>query len=66
MKSIHDRMPVIIDKKYEKEWLDDELPVEGAIELLDPYPSNKMQKYEIGTLVNNPRHNSKDIIKPYK
>lgn len=62
-KPIHDRMPVILPKNREKDWLS-EIPTEEAIKLLQPYNSNDMACYEISLKVNNPANKSPDIVKP--
>lgn len=61
--NIHDRMPVILPKEAEKEWLSD-IPAERAIELLKPYDEEAMKCYEISLKVNNPTNNSEDILEP--
>lgn len=64
IKPIHDRMPIILKKEYEKLWLDN-TPVEKLLEIiLKPYPSNEMKAYEVSTLVNSVKNNSIDVIKP--
>ncbi len=65
MAEIHNRMPVILTKESEKQWLesDDE---EGLLKLIKPYEANKMEAHRVSTLVNSPRNNSKEIIKPVK
>jgi putative SOS response-associated peptidase YedK len=64
-KEIHDRMPVILPREREGEWLSD-IPVEKAIEFLQPYTNDAMTCYEISSNVNNPKNNSVDIISPLK
>ncbi len=48
VRSIHDRMPVIIPKDKEKSWID---PVnrnqEMLLALLKPYPSDEMVMFEV-------------------
>ncbi len=60
---IHDRMPVILPREKEREWLSD-IPVEKALQLLKPYASDEMKCYEISLKVNNPLNNSAEIILP--
>lgn len=60
---IHDRMPVILPKEQESEWLSD-IAADKAIELLKSYDSDAMKSYEISTKVNNPGNNSADLIEP--
>jgi putative SOS response-associated peptidase YedK len=65
MQSIHERMPVILSKEDQRAWLDpanqDALPL---VALLQPYPSDEMQAYAVSPLVNSPRNNSAECIKP--
>lgn len=57
--SVHDRMPVILDKEEEKSWLENE----NYKVLLDPYPSSKMEMYPVSSLVNKPANNFKEVLK---
>jgi putative SOS response-associated peptidase YedK len=59
MKTIHHRMPVILDSGDYDVWLE-----EGVYQLLKPYPSNEMGCYMISSAVNKPSNNSADLIKP--
>jgi len=67
MQMIHDRMPVLLDRKDESSWLDPENHnVEGLKSLLKPCPSEWLEAYEISTLVNSPRNNVKEVLEPLK
>ncbi|OGD90426.1 hypothetical protein A3D07_02940 [Candidatus Curtissbacteria bacterium RIFCSPHIGHO2_02_FULL_42_15] len=61
---IHNRMPVILTKDEEKEWLDLNYP--SAIKLLDPYPAEKVEMYPVSKEVNRPANDYPEIIKPLK
>jgi putative SOS response-associated peptidase YedK len=65
MEKIHDRMPVILDQKDEEAWLD---PKNESISelnrLLDPCPSEKIDAYEISSLVNSPKNDVPQVLKP--
>jgi len=63
MKSIHDRMPVIIPQSQEKLWLSD-IDEKEAFGMLKPYSAEKMKAYEISTFVNSPQNDSSDVIDP--
>lgn len=63
VKDIHDRMPVILPKDREREWLSD-LPAKDAMEMLCPFPAGQMTCHEISSRVNNPAHNTPDILTP--
>jgi putative SOS response-associated peptidase YedK len=63
MQNIHDRMPVILDRKDEPEWLDPENDDTDKLKaLLKPCPSDWLDAYEVSTLVNSPRNNSKEVL----
>lgn len=65
MKPIHDRMPVILSRDEEDEWLDTDMIEQERIEkFLDPYPSDKMKAWKISSLVNKPENDFKEILKP--
>lgn len=65
MKPIHDRMPVILTQEEEDEWLDPDMIEPERIEkFLDPFPSEKMKAWKIGSLVNKPQNDFKEILKP--
>ena len=63
MKPLHNRMPVIIKQENEEKWLQ-EIDISEAQKMLEPYPFEDLEAYPISTLVNSPRNNSEDIIKP--
>lgn len=58
MKPVHDRMPVILAPDDYELWL-----TAGKDSLLVPY-SGEMNCYPVGTYVNNPKNNGKDLIEP--
>ncbi|MDX6619481.1 MAG: hypothetical protein QOK36_1867 [Gaiellales bacterium] len=49
---VHDRMPVILPRGVEQQWLDREVEVAEALELLAPYPAGQMRAAEASLLVN--------------
>lgn len=62
---IHDRMPVILSRDEEDEWLDPDMnEVERIQKFLDPYPADEMTSWKISTLVNKPQNDFKEILKP--
>jgi putative SOS response-associated peptidase YedK len=65
MRPIHDRMPVMLSHSSEKQWLANTSP-ERLHKLLAPYPSEEMKAYQISTLVNSPKNDNADIIRPLK
>lgn len=65
LKPIHDRMPVIIDKKDYTAWLDPENQDTNTLKtLLNPYPSSSMKAYPVSRRMNDPSHDEADCIKP--
>jgi putative SOS response-associated peptidase YedK len=65
MREVHDRMPVILRREYEDMWLDPDLKyVDKLLPLLAPYPSDMMEGYEVSTLVNSPKNDTPECIKP--
>lgn len=63
MENIHTRMPVIVDKKHEKDWLNVS-DTDFLQSLLKPYPAKEMTAYSISKLVNYPKNDSAEILKP--
>jgi len=61
---IHNRMPVILSPEAEKAWLSKDAGVQTLKGLLKPYPSELMDSYEVADLVNSPRNNTPQVIKP--
>lgn len=65
MENIHIRMPVILRKENESEWLNpDNGEIEKLLQLLDPYPESEMEAYPISSQVNSPNNNFPEITKP--
>jgi putative SOS response-associated peptidase YedK len=63
VQKLHDRMPVILERKDYDTWLNPAFPPERAMELLRPYPAGKMTLWKVGKLVNNPRNDSEECIR---
>ena len=65
LRPIHNRMPVILDDLAAKQWLD---PVFMSLRtlsfLLQPFPSELMEAYEVSRLVNDPKNDSPACIAP--
>jgi putative SOS response-associated peptidase YedK len=65
VKPIHGRMPVIFSEDAAKQWLvckPETVP--ECLELLKPFPAEKMEAYEVSPLVNNPRNDSPECVRP--
>lgn len=62
---IHNRMPVILEKDEEKEWLNPDLTEPSDLKhMLKPYNSNKMVTFPVANAVNVPTIDSENLIKP--
>jgi putative SOS response-associated peptidase YedK len=64
MSRIHDRMPVILPPGARDRWLD---PAAGEAELrglLVPLPAEDLEAYEVSSLVNSPRNDSPECVRP--
>jgi putative SOS response-associated peptidase YedK len=59
---VHDRMPVILRREHEATWLDPELPVDHTLELLVPFPSERMSAREVSPLVNSVANEGPELL----
>jgi putative SOS response-associated peptidase YedK len=64
LKGVHDRMPAILPRAVEKNWLDMKLKGTEVLELLKPYPSEEMEYYEVSPAVNSPRNDTPLCVEP--
>lgn len=65
IKPIHSRMPVLLDGEQEQLWLDPSLTDRDYIKsLLVPFDEEAIDVQPISTLVNSPRNDEPDILKP--
>ncbi len=63
MESIHDRMPVILPREREQDWLKEE-NVELLTRLLRPFDSKKMEAYPVSTKVDSPKNDGPELVQP--
>ncbi|MBD3204087.1 SOS response-associated peptidase [Candidatus Woesearchaeota archaeon] len=63
VKKIHDRMPVIIDKSQERNWLD-KYDEKMLLSMLKPFNSEKMYSYQVSDKVNKTKNDFPELIKP--
>ena len=62
---IHHRMPVILAPEAEAAWLDRSVQEPDALRpLLSSYPAEAMTAYAVSDLVNSPRNDSPECLKP--
>lgn len=64
MKPIHDRMPVILDPKEEKVWLDPDQDTDELIVMLNSYSDKKMELYEVSPDVGKSKNNYIELTYP--
>lgn len=66
MEKIHDRMPVILGREQEAEWLDPKNndDTDRLLELLKPCPSEWLDAYEISPMINSPKNNRPEVLEP--
>jgi putative SOS response-associated peptidase YedK len=60
MEPFHDRMPVILSRDEEEHWLNHNDPLE-LLPMLDSYPANQMEAYEVSKEVGNVRNNYPEL-----
>jgi putative SOS response-associated peptidase YedK len=66
LETVHNRMPVIIPREKQTDWLDpDRQEAESLAGLLEPCPPGGMEMYEVSRAVNFPRNDSPELILPY-
>ena len=61
LESIHDRMPVVLEREDEARWLEP-TAVDDAKSLLDPYDGEDLRAYPISTAVNDPSNDAPAIV----
>lgn len=66
MQELHDRMPAILPRENESLWLNEDLTRQDALDLLQPYPSDLIDYYEVSNKVNSVKENNRELILPMK
>jgi len=61
---IHNRMPAILRPEHEADWLAPENGIPAVANLLQPYPADLMEAFQISRAVNNPRFDDPSCIEP--
>jgi putative SOS response-associated peptidase YedK len=65
MRDIHDRMPVILGRADENEWLDPEIHEPQELQrLMKPCPGNWLETVEVSTLVNSSKNDTAAVLAP--
>lgn len=63
MQNLHHRMPVILPKHLEYEWLDNP-NIEDLRKLILPFDSSKMESYKVSAKVNNVKNDAPSLMEP--
>lgn len=65
VRTVHHRMPVILEPRHEALWLDPKFrDSETLLPLLRAYDSAKMHVYRVSDVVNDPKNDSPDCLRP--
>lgn len=64
VKPIHDRMPAILNKSDEKEWLNYEKGMVNKLTLLKSYKEKEMELYPVSKSINSPKNNDASLTLP--
>ncbi|MCB0665771.1 MAG: SOS response-associated peptidase [Saprospiraceae bacterium] len=59
---IHDRMPAILDKEQERQWLDMTIPPADALEIIAPYDDHFLRAYQVSNRVGRVTENDAQLI----
>lgn len=63
VKDIHDRMPVILTRENEKEWLNPSLQEKEILKsMLLPFDAALMEAYPVSSEVNSPKNNHNGLL----
>lgn len=63
VEKLHNRMPVILHRENEAEWLDRETTdVHQVLRLLKPYPADLMEVYPVSRRVNSPEVDEPELL----
>ena len=62
MQSIHNRMPVILEPRDYNRWLDSANPQTPPVDLLRPFPAEKMLDWPVTDRVGNVRNNDPELL----
>jgi putative SOS response-associated peptidase YedK len=62
--TIHERMPVIFMREHEEIWMDKHSTEDDLLQLLAPYPAEKINHYPVSPQINNANTNVPSLIVP--
>jgi putative SOS response-associated peptidase YedK len=64
METLHDRMPVILQRRDYERWLAPADPSQLPVDLLRPFPAEEMKAWRVSNDVGNVRNNWPDLCEP--
>jgi putative SOS response-associated peptidase YedK len=64
MAAIHDRMPALLQPDQEASWIDMGVGQEEAVAMIEPYPDDWLDVFQVTKEVNNVRNNGPELIVP--
>ncbi len=64
LRTLHDRMPLIIEPHDRERWVSRATPLDELPPLLAPYAGDDLEMYEVSTFVNRPGNDSEACIEP--
>ncbi|QSE97060.1 SOS response-associated peptidase [Fulvivirga lutea] len=59
------RMPAIIERDKEEEWLKSNASAEELISMISPYPANKIHIYSVSPKIEDIKNEGEHLIKPF-
>ncbi len=62
METLHDRMPVILEKRDYERWLEPGDAARPPVDLLRPFPAEKMEAWPVSERVGNVRNNDPKLL----
>jgi len=63
---VHDRMPVILEPRNYERWIDPGDPARPPVDLLRPYPAEKMRAWTVSDRVGNVRNDDANLLKEWQ
>ena len=65
VKPVHDRMPVILDRRHFGTWIDRAVQEPAALApMLRPFAADRMRAYPVSQIVNSPRNDDARCLEP--
>ncbi|QHT66615.1 SOS response-associated peptidase [Rhodocytophaga rosea] len=62
LKKLQSTMPVILPLELENEWLNPEVSLHEAMQMLQTFPADKMNCFPVSAQINNPAFNSPELL----